>query len=73
MRPACPASAPGDRGPVHPQASTASPLLAEILTTVNVSGGYFEIQDFLVRLRNLVKRDRPGASTPVGADRSRST
>ena len=37
---------------------------------VNVSGGYFEIQDFLVRLESLVKGIRPGSRRPtVGADR----
>jgi len=55
---------PGDGGPVHPQTSTLNPQLAEITTTVNVSGGYFEIQDFLVRLENLVKGSDPGRVAP---------
>jgi len=50
--------------PSTPKASTTSPLLAEITTTVNVSGGYFEIQDFLVRLENLVKGSDPGRIEP---------
>jgi hypothetical protein len=50
--------------PSTPQTSTASPLLAEITTTVNVSGGYFEIQDFLVRVENLVKGTDPGRIEP---------
>ena len=31
---------------------------------MNVSGGYFEIQDFLVRLENLVKGSDPGRVAP---------
>jgi Tfp pilus assembly protein PilO len=54
----------GTVAPTTPKASTASPLLAEITTTVNVSGGYFEIQDFLVRLENLVKGTDPGRIEP---------
>lgn len=50
--------------PSTPKTSTASPLLAEITITVNVGGGYFEIQDFLVRLENLVKGPTPAASSP---------
>ena len=50
--------------PTAPKASTANPQLAEITTTVNVSGGYFEIQDFLVRLENLVKGSDPGRVPP---------
>jgi Tfp pilus assembly protein PilO len=45
----------GTVSPSTPKASTLNSQLAEITTTVNVSGGYFEIQDFLVRLENLVK------------------
>ena len=60
----------GTVAPTTPQTSKTSPLLAEITTTVNVSGGYFEIQDFLVRLENLVKGTDPGRIDPlVGADR----
>lgn len=54
----------GTVAPTTPQTSTVSPLLAEISTTVNVSGGYFEIQDFLVRLENLVKGTDPGRIDP---------
>jgi Tfp pilus assembly protein PilO len=54
----------GTVAPSTPKASTASPLLAEITTNVNVSGGYFEIQDFLVRLENLVKGTDPGRIEP---------
>jgi hypothetical protein len=50
--------------PATPKASTATPQLAEIATTVTVSGGYFEIQDFLVRLENLVKGSDPGRVPP---------
>jgi hypothetical protein len=50
--------------PSAPKASTSTPQLAEITTTVNVSGGYFEIQDFLVRLENLVKGSDPGRVPP---------
>ena len=54
----------GTVAPTTPQTSKTSPLLAEITTTVNVSGGYFEIQDFLVRLENLVKGTDPGRIDP---------
>jgi Tfp pilus assembly protein PilO len=54
----------GTVAPSTPTASAASPLLAEITTNVNVSGGYFEIQDFLVRLENLVKGTDPGRIEP---------
>ena len=54
----------GTVAPSTPQTSTLNPQLAEITTTVNVSGGYFEIQDFLVRLENLVKGSDPGRVAP---------
>ena len=54
----------GTVAPSTPTASTANPLLAEITTTVDISGGYFEIQDFLVRLENLVKGTDPGRVEP---------
>jgi Tfp pilus assembly protein PilO len=54
----------GTVAPATPEASTVNPLLAEITTTVNVNGGYFEIQDFLVRLENLVKGSDPGRIEP---------
>jgi hypothetical protein len=50
--------------PAAPRASTTTPQLAEITATVTVSGGYFEIQDFLVRLENLVKGSDPGRVPP---------
>jgi Tfp pilus assembly protein PilO len=54
----------GTVSPSTPQASTLNPQLAEITTTVAVSGGYFEIQDFLVRLENLVKGSDPSRVPP---------
>ena len=54
----------GTVAPTTPKTSTVNPQLAEITTTVNVSGGYFEIQDFLVRLENLVKGTDPGRIDP---------
>ena len=54
----------GTVAPSPPKASTNSPLLAEIATTVNVSGGYYQIQDFLVRLENLVKGSDRGRIEP---------
>ena len=54
----------GTVAPSTPVASTANSLLAEITTTVSVNGGYFEIQDFLVRLENLVKGSDPARVTP---------
>jgi len=46
--------------PSTPKPSSLHPQLAEITTQLNVTGGYFEIQDFLSRLEDLIK----------GADRS---
>ena len=54
----------GTVAPTTPKTSTVNPQLAEITTTVNVSGGYFEIQDFLVRLESLVKGSDPGRVDP---------
>jgi Pilus assembly protein, PilO len=54
----------GKVAPAPPQTSTIRPELAEITTTVDISGGYFEIQDFLVRLENLVKGTDPGRVAP---------
>ena len=54
----------GTVAPSTPETSTVNPLLAEITTTVNVNGGYFEIQDFLVRLENLVKGSDPARVAP---------
>jgi Tfp pilus assembly protein PilO len=54
----------GTVAPTAPKSSTLNPLLAEITTNVDVSGGYFEIQDFLARLENLVKGSDPGRVDP---------
>jgi Tfp pilus assembly protein PilO len=54
----------GTVSPSTPKASTVNSTLAEITTTVDVNGGYFEIQDFLVRLENLVKGTDPGRIDP---------
>jgi len=53
----------GTVAPSTPEASTVNPLLAEITTTVGVNG-YFEIQDLLVRLENLVKGSDPARVPP---------
>jgi Tfp pilus assembly protein PilO len=45
--------------PAPPKASTGQPELAEIATSVNVTGGYFQIEDFLSRVENLVKGADP--------------
>jgi Pilus assembly protein, PilO len=50
--------------PSTPKASTVRPELAEIDTAVTVSGGYFEIEDFLARLENLVKGSDPDRVPP---------
>jgi Pilus assembly protein, PilO len=54
----------GTVAPTAPKASAANPQLAEISTSVTVKGGYFEIQDFLVRLENLVKGSDPDRVPP---------
>jgi Tfp pilus assembly protein PilO len=54
----------GTVAPSPPKASTVNSLLAEITTTVNINGGYFEVQDFLVRLENLVKGSDPARVAP---------
>jgi Tfp pilus assembly protein PilO len=54
----------GTVNPSTPKTSTLNSQLAEITTTVDVSGGYFEIQDFLVRLENLIKGSDPGRVAP---------
>jgi Pilus assembly protein, PilO len=48
--------------PSTPKLSSEHPQLAEIATQVTVNGGYFEIQDFLSRLEDLVN----GADTSIG-------
>ena len=45
--------------PSTPKASGIRPELAAIETSVTVGGGYFEIEDFLSRLENLVKGSDP--------------
>ena len=50
--------------PSPPKASTIRPELAEISTNLSVKGGYFEIQDFLVRLEDLVKGTDPDRVPP---------
>jgi Tfp pilus assembly protein PilO len=50
--------------PAAPKASTVQPELAEIATGVNVKGGYFQIQDFLSRVENLVKGADPARVPP---------
>jgi Tfp pilus assembly protein PilO len=50
--------------PAAPKASTVQPELAEIATGVNVRGGYFEIEDFLSRVENLVKGADPARVPP---------
>jgi Tfp pilus assembly protein PilO len=50
--------------PAAPKASTVQPGLAEIATGINVSGGYFEIEDFLSRVENLVKGADPKRVPP---------
>jgi hypothetical protein len=54
----------GTVSPSTPKTSTVNSTLAEITTTVDVNGGYFEIQDFLVRLENLVKGSDPARVAP---------
>jgi Pilus assembly protein, PilO len=50
--------------PSVPKASAVRPELAEIDTAVTVNGGYFEIEDFLARLENLVKGSDPDRVPP---------
>lgn len=50
--------------PDTPKPSAVSPQLAEITTNLTVSGGYFQIEDFLVRLEDLVKGSDPGRVPP---------
>jgi hypothetical protein len=50
--------------PSTPETSTLNPQLAEITATVDVGGGYFEIEDFLVRLENLINGSDPGRVPP---------
>jgi Pilus assembly protein, PilO len=50
--------------PTPPAVSTAHPELADIATTVEVHGGYFQIEDFLARLEGMVKSPDPGSRIP---------
>ena len=50
--------------PAAPKASTVQPELAEIATGINVRGGYFQIEDFLSRVENLVKGADPARVPP---------
>jgi len=50
--------------PAAPKASTDQPELAEIATGINVKGGYFQIEDFLSRVENLVKGADPQRVPP---------
>ena len=50
--------------PAAPKASADQPELAEIATGVNVKGGYFQIEDFLSRVENLVKGTDPERIPP---------
>lgn len=50
--------------PSTPKPSTERPELAEIETTVTVTGGYFQIEDFLAKVENLVKGTDPGRVPP---------
>jgi hypothetical protein len=50
--------------PTAPAASTSSPDLAAVTATVSVGGGYFEVEDFLARLENLVKSPDPASHVP---------
>jgi Pilus assembly protein, PilO len=50
--------------PSPPKTSSLHPQLAEIPTQVSVSGGYFEIQDFLTRLEDLVNGDDTSGRVP---------
>jgi Tfp pilus assembly protein PilO len=50
--------------PSTPKTSTVRPELAEISTSVNLTGGYFQIEDFLARLENLIKGADPDRVPP---------
>jgi Tfp pilus assembly protein PilO len=50
--------------PSAPKSSTVLPELAEIATGINVKGGYFQIEDFLSRVENLVKGSDPTRVPP---------
>jgi Tfp pilus assembly protein PilO len=50
--------------PTAPKASTVQPELAEISTAISVAGGYFQIEDFLSRVENLVRGSDPKRVPP---------
>jgi Tfp pilus assembly protein PilO len=50
--------------PSTPTVSTANPDLADIDTTVEVNGGYFQIEDFLARLEGMVNSPDAGSRIP---------
>jgi hypothetical protein len=50
--------------PSPPAASPTTPDLAAVATTVTIGGGFFEIQDFLARLENLVRSPEPASRIP---------
>jgi hypothetical protein len=54
----------GTLAPTTPKASSVSPELAEISASVRVKGSFFEVEDFLVRLENLVKGTDPDRVPP---------
>jgi hypothetical protein len=54
----------GTVAPTTPTVSAIHPDLAEISTSIRVKGGFFEIQDFLVRLENMVKGTDPDRVPP---------
>jgi cell division protein FtsB len=55
----------GSVAPSTPKTSTVQPELAQIDTSVSVSGGYFEVVDFLTRVENLVKGDDGHGRVPA--------
>jgi Tfp pilus assembly protein PilO len=50
--------------PTAPKASTVQPELAEISTAISVAGSYFQLEDFLSRVENLVRGADPKRVPP---------
>jgi Tfp pilus assembly protein PilO len=50
--------------PAAPKTSTVQPELAEIATGIDIKGGYFQVEDFLSRVENLVKGADPERVPP---------
>jgi DnaJ-domain-containing protein 1 len=50
--------------PAAPKTSGIRPELAVIETSVTVTGGYFQVEDFLSRLENLIKGADPARVPP---------